>query len=628
MADSAIGLERTFDATTYTPVTGGERLMDRGSRASAQSGGPETSPAKLVQLVSLAVAKQDAGEDADAQELFRQALEIADRTLGPDDPDVVLLLTDLTRLYLRKSAFESAEPLLLRLFEIKRSKGEDHAEVATVLASLATVRQALGRHESAEQLWRRVLEIRELTLAPNHFAIATALEHLGNSCGARGKIAEALSAFQRALSIREKTLGPEHPSLRVSRERIADLRLQGSEDSFDLGLPSDAVVAPEKYRLLSGEPRNLAGPRAVPQPRAFTEARNAVAPEPVPQKERVSARVSKKAPPVIPERLDDVLEDDEPSVPALSIVSQSASVAVALPHSVGIRPEAAPYLDTLDSLREELEQPYEARNLTERSGEMISAAMAFLGRKEAIVGMVALTLGLLAVVSVTDSQTAGDHDQVTGAASAPAAETPRLTTNLPAVPVSTNAPATAAAMPVEISSKTAANRPRPIEDHSSASKKAPEKKIDVKPLTIPALSTAVISRIDSLAAKAGNNSSPIAESMFAPTPAQMSIRQSGLGESEAAAPIRARLIGDLPTPRIPQQVADVEGEVRVRFSVDTDGKPVMATFDVVTSPNPLLTSAVRKVIPTLRFEPARTGGADPKAIVDVVQIGFQFSKGK
>jgi hypothetical protein len=30
-------------------------------------------------------------------------------------------------------------------------------------------------------------------------------------------------------------------------------------------------------------------------------------------------------------------------------------------------------------------------------------------------------------------------------------------------------------------------------------------------------------------------------------------------------------MGKLPPPRVPDQVADVEGEVRVRFNVDTDG---------------------------------------------------------
>jgi len=107
----------------------------------------------------------------------------------------------------------------------------------------------------------------------------------------------------------------------------------------------------------------------------------------------------------------------------------------------------------------------------------------------------------------------------------------------------------------------------------------------------------------------------------------VSSRRSGFDDTEApSAPQRARLIGDLPTPRVPDQVADVVGEVSVRFNVDTDGRPMMSTFSVVNSPNPLLTNAVRKVIPELRFEPARTGGSNSRAIVDVVQIGFQFSR--
>jgi tetratricopeptide (TPR) repeat protein len=623
MADPAVGLERSFDSSAYTPTVGGERTVDRGSRPASPDDVAGSSPSRLVHLVKLAVAKQDAGADEEAQELFRQALDLADGTLGPDDPDVALLLTDLTRLYLKKSAFESAEPLLLRLFEIKRAKGDDHPEVATVLASLATVRQALGRHESAEQLWRRVLEIRELTLAPNHFAIATALEHLGNACAARGKIPEALAAFQRALSIREKTLGAEHPSLRISRERIADLRLQGSEDSFDLGLGTDAVIAPEKYRLLSAESPSVASPEPLYAQPVYAR------PVP-PPRERTSGPAAKKAAPV-PERFADVVDDDnEPHVNALAVVGESAAMTLALPHAVATRSESTAYLSTLETLRDELEKPYEGKTLTERSGEMISSAMAFLGRKEAIVGMVALTLGLLSVAVVTDSQAAGEHDQTRAGSQTSAVETQRIPVSTVAATLSASERGiTAPAAIVDNSSKAAEPRPHTTEEHSAVSKKAAEKKVDAKPLTIPALSTAVISRLDSVAARAGSNSSPITDAMFTPAPAQVSIRRSGLGDSETAmVPTRARLIGDLPTPRVPQQVADVEGVVSVRFSVDTDGRPVLATVEVVNSPNPLLSSAVRRVIPSMRFEPARTGGPDPKAIVDVVQIGFQFSRGR
>ena len=228
MGDAATGFERGIETPGYSPIAGGDRgTTDRMILSPVQStdahGGPHPDLASLLRHGAL---KLEAGNDAEAEAFFRKALETGDRTVGPDHPDMILLLNDLTRIYLKQSAYASAEPLLLRLLEMKRSKGEDHPEVATVMASLATVRQALGRHESAEQLWRRVLEIRERTLAPNHFAIATALEHFGEACSARGKIREALAAFQRAHTIRERTLGSDHASLRTSRERIADLQLQ------------------------------------------------------------------------------------------------------------------------------------------------------------------------------------------------------------------------------------------------------------------------------------------------------------------------------------------------------------------------------------------------------------------
>jgi TonB family protein len=91
-------------------------------------------------------------------------------------------------------------------------------------------------------------------------------------------------------------------------------------------------------------------------------------------------------------------------------------------------------------------------------------------------------------------------------------------------------------------------------------------------------------------------------------------------------PQRARLIGELPTPRLQNELADIQGEVRVRFTVDTQGRPVMSTVVFETSPSPLLTSAVSAVIPGIRFEPARSGGPESRAIADVVQIGFHFAR--
>jgi TonB family protein len=566
----------------------------------------------------MAASKQEAGESGEAEAMFARALEVADRTLGPDDPDVVLLLTDLSRLYLKKSAFASAEPLLLRLFEIKRSKGDDHPEVATVLASLATVRQALGRHESAEQLWRRVLDIRDRTLAPNHFAIATSLEHLGDSCAARGKIAEALSAFQRALSIREKTMGVDHPSLRPSRERIADLRLQGSEDSFDVGTPLERTVAPEKYRLLAGESPRL----TLSEPPAWTP------PTPAPL-ERSNGSNPKKPPVSIQARFDDLIAaSDRVDVATSPAASPAGAMTVILPHPTDPQGEPLTYLNALESLRDEMEKPYPT-TLSERGAEMVSAAMLFLRRKEAIVGAAAVGLGLLSLAVVTDSQASGERDPAIGVVSAAGAEPLRTSPRPAAASLPIAQPPAPTVTAPENSINSTVNHPRPTEDRAPISKRTPEKKIDIKPPTIPALSTAVISGLDSAVSRAGNVSAQVTNAMFAPGPVQALVPRSGLEVSQTTeVPLRARLIGDLPTPRVPAQVADVEGEVRVRFSVDAEGHPMMSTIEVLNSPNPLLANAVRKVIPAMRFEPARTGGPNPKPIADLVQIGFQFSKGR
>jgi TonB family protein len=297
MTDSTATYEHYIEAARLSHARGDRAAAEQALRAAIQTAErlPEAHLAIAAALIKLGELKRAEGRDADAEDFFRQALEAGERALGPehlslvpaltslgavrvargvpeeaepfltralsvsemhlgsDHPDLVVLLNDLSRLYLKQSAHAFAEPLLLRLYAIKRVKGEEHPEVATVLASLAAVRQAMGRHDSAEQLWRRVLDIRERTLAPNHFATATAIEHLSDTCAARGKIGEALRLRQRGLAMRELTLDAGHPSLRQARERIADLELQASEDPFG-GDDAGHTSTPSEWRPAPAAP--------------------------------------------------------------------------------------------------------------------------------------------------------------------------------------------------------------------------------------------------------------------------------------------------------------------------------------------------------------------------------------
>jgi TonB family protein len=103
---------------------------------------------------------------------------------------------------------------------------------------------------------------------------------------------------------------------------------------------------------------------------------------------------------------------------------------------------------------------------------------------------------------------------------------------------------------------------------------------------------------------------------------------SSAREVQTAMPQRARLIGKLPAPHYPEQLSDVQGDVRVRFEVDAFGRPVMASLAVLSSSNEFFTASVFKVIPGLRFVPAVSGGTDSKPTTDVVQLGFAFRPSK
>jgi hypothetical protein len=253
----------------------------------------------------------------------------------------------------------------------------------------------------------------------------------------------------------------------------------------------------------------------------------------------------------------------------------------------------------------------------------------FLGKRQVIATVVVVVIALLATAVATGARGWGEPDQATAPAAAlPTSQSGAVTAFPTPVSLTTSDPANAAvATPANVVSKTTAPRPRVTEERS-APKKA-EQKPDTKKIAIPGYQTAMVSRLDSVASSAANASSQVTESALLPAPASFGNQRTNFEASErSVAPERARLIGELPTPRIPADVADVEGVVRVHFNVDAQGRPVMSTLTVETSPNPLLTSAVRSVIPGIRFEPARSGGPDSRPIGDVVQIGFQFSRRK
>jgi tetratricopeptide (TPR) repeat protein len=181
-------------------------------------------PDDPVLLNNAALSLEGAGDYAGAEPLFRRALAIDEKVLGPNDPYVAAILNNLAILLQAKGDFAGAEPLCRRALAIdEKALGKDHPLVAVDLNSLALLLLAKGDDAGAELLFRRALAINEKMLGPNHPHVATALNNLALLLRTKGDFAGAEPLYRRALAIDEKVLGPDHPDVATALNGLAEL---------------------------------------------------------------------------------------------------------------------------------------------------------------------------------------------------------------------------------------------------------------------------------------------------------------------------------------------------------------------------------------------------------------------
>jgi len=93
-----------------------------------------------VALNNLALLYDNQGRYAEAEPLYKRALAIWEKALGPDHPEVAMGLNNLGNLYEDQGRYGEAEPLSKRALAIQeKALGPDHPEVGKYLNNLATL---------------------------------------------------------------------------------------------------------------------------------------------------------------------------------------------------------------------------------------------------------------------------------------------------------------------------------------------------------------------------------------------------------------------------------------------------------------------------------------------------------
>jgi outer membrane biosynthesis protein TonB len=262
----------------------------------------------------------------------------------------------------------------------------------------------------------------------------------------------------------------------------------------------------------------------------------------------------------------------------------------------------------------------------------VAGGVAFVAARKTPASIAVVLALLLIAVAITARHTVG-AEQNAATATVIGSELPRIA--LAAAPKAT-APANLSgkvavysASPVPIVTSASNAHPRAVEQRGLF-RNLPEKEKKDNGIAIPGVSSSVMSGLESLAVNASRGAARSTESLIIqPEAKDLPTRPINFLEAgQSVRPQRARLIGTVPHPVVPRELEGRNGEVLVQFKVDTEGRPVMSSLTVVKTSSPMLTEAVRKVIPEMRFEPARTGGLDAEPAVDIVEVPFLFTYSK
>jgi tetratricopeptide (TPR) repeat protein len=112
-------------------------------------------------LNNRAVSFRSQGRYAEAEPLFRQALDIMERTKGAEHLDVAVILNNLGELYYIQGRYAESEPLYKRALAIKEKVlGPDDLGVATTLENYAALLARTNREDRAVTLASRAKSIR------------------------------------------------------------------------------------------------------------------------------------------------------------------------------------------------------------------------------------------------------------------------------------------------------------------------------------------------------------------------------------------------------------------------------------------------------------------------------------
>ncbi len=216
----------------------------------------EDNPYYAYRLVYMATGLQRIGSD-EAEDLFLRALEIQRASPVPDDTGIMITLLTLGDYYRNRKQLDRAVPIMEEALVIGENRlGKDHPQVGEVLQRLALVHTERGDLAVAETHAAKFRAIVERDRSPTSPAMSKVNSVSADLLIARGELGAARDLWAQILAATVANRGPEHRKTALAGQKIALLDHFGGEspagiERMTAALAAFVAAAPDEHPRLA-----------------------------------------------------------------------------------------------------------------------------------------------------------------------------------------------------------------------------------------------------------------------------------------------------------------------------------------------------------------------------------------
>jgi tetratricopeptide (TPR) repeat protein len=186
-------------------------------------------------LLALGRVLADQGRTKDAERVYRDGIAQLERLSGQRTPEVTVGLTGLANVMSARRRYAEAEELFRVALEIDCANfPPGDPRIAIDLSNFGALAVSRKHYSEAEEMLERSAAMLGQRLPPGHAEIGKVTARLAELRGRQGRVSEAVVLYQKALRILENAWGPDDPQLLATLEPYSVL-LRASHDYVGAG---------------------------------------------------------------------------------------------------------------------------------------------------------------------------------------------------------------------------------------------------------------------------------------------------------------------------------------------------------------------------------------------------------